>query len=187
VGLNDLPTVRLSWKTHHPPIAVDRVPGRIQPQEFDGWCWVAVTQLVTAAYGRNLSQCEIATQHFAEPCCLGSGSYADEACNRRESLKDSLCSQGHFKELIVYTPDPAESLKLLNNEIKHNNPVCFRLRLDSRGHFIAVTGISGGSGWLEVQEPYGGFLLYVRSPDLLSTRVRYRGLIEITHAYRTRR
>ncbi len=147
----------------------------IRPQRQRLWCWASVAEFVHGVFGKSRSQGEIATFEGFD-CEPGRRGHVASVCNRTECLDVVLAGEG----LLAGKPTLSFDWSLLTEQIAAGSPVAFRVRSGNAGHFGAVSGWASceGDRFVEVMDPAGGFIRYLRESTLRSD---YPGWGRLTH------
>ncbi|MCW3086420.1 MAG: hypothetical protein JWP12_3786 [Bacteroidetes bacterium] len=108
----------------------------MQFQAQSNWAWSAVASSVSAFYGGNTTQCELANWAFAQNTCCVNGS--SSTCNRPYSISDAL---QYLKTLLALQQNALTPDKI-KQEIDAGRPVVVRLRWVSgqSSHCVVITG-----------------------------------------------
>jgi hypothetical protein len=132
----------------------------IQHQNWDNWCWAAVSASVAAFYGNAAwrEQCVVAAAELAPcNCCGGDGPRQGAGgCNNPWFLDRALTRVGHFDRMII----GLQSYATLQAELNANRP--FGCRIEWRGgtnaHFVVVGAwqIEDGEEYVVVYDPIAG-------------------------------
>lgn len=111
-----------------------------QRQSQTNWCWAAVAASVKEHYspGAAITQCSVASTAFSPTDCCASPS----SCNLSYNLQSALLSLGHMSGVPASTAPPFTKC---DNEVETlDQPIGVRIQWAgcTRGHFIAITGVS---------------------------------------------
>jgi len=106
----------------------------MQHQEYNNWCWAAVTVSVANFYSKKdtWKQCNLANQSFNRTdCCNGSG------CNKDHTFDAALRLTRNYRDQVP--PLPFEDIM---KEINTGRPIVIRLmpRVGEIGHAVVITG-----------------------------------------------
>jgi hypothetical protein len=123
-------------------------------QEYDEWCWAAVSKCVLDYYGYSHLQCEIAeyTRNVSTwhnfgltPCCdnaLQGCNYWNYNWGQTGSIQDILVQFGNISNNGAYSLSVAN----IQYSISRQRPFIIRLvALDGSGHFVVGHGIQGNN------------------------------------------
>ncbi|MEO8052655.1 MAG: C39 family peptidase [Acidobacteriota bacterium] len=151
-------------------------------------CWAAtaasaVNYLDTATH---LKKCEVAQDRRPPPAAVDCCATLDQ-CDVVGSVSQSLHNRRRFRRMDQGKP-PIQTIK---DEIDNDKPVCVRIQWlnipvggEPQGHFVAITGYSGGPGSekIQVKDP----LFTDRSIDFDSFPAQYEEGADWTHTIFTK-
>jgi hypothetical protein len=153
------------------PDIVDVEGFEMEAQCYDQWCWAAVGASIgrLSKAGPKPPQCKVAQNQVTNQgdCCEGNCGSNDKPYNKSGKLSLALDFVGckgpvrchvNLSNGLCTSLRPKPNLDEIQNEIRNNRPVCFRIGWgmseDARHHFVVISGFRP-DGAVVVKDPKG--------------------------------